>query len=204
MTRRRKLRTVKEDERALWDRVATSARPLDRDGMRTALSHSGDPVPAPDDPKAPTAPPAPQPIAPFTLGARAAGQGGSSMTYAPAPGDGHVHMDRKAFNRMKRGKLTPEARIDLHGMTLARAHPALIGFVSEAHRSGLRLVLVITGKGRDRDGGGPIPERRGVLRHQVPDWLRMAPLAPLVLQVTAASRRHGGEGAWYVYLRRGR
>jgi len=64
-------------------------------------------------------------------------------------------------------------------------------------------VLVITGKGRDDDGPGPIPRRRGVLRHQVPQWLSRPPLGPAVLQVTPAHRKHGGEGALYVYLRRG-
>ena len=61
-------------------------------------------------------------------------------------------MDAKAFARMSRGKLSPEARIDLHGMTLAEAHPELIGFILNAQAQGLRLVLVITGKGKRRRG----------------------------------------------------
>jgi DNA-nicking Smr family endonuclease len=66
----------------------------------------------------------------------------------------------------------------------------------------LRLVLVITGKGKAKSQPGPIPARVGVLRHQVPQWLRLAPLRPLVLHVEPAHRRHGGEGAYYVKLRR--
>jgi DNA-nicking Smr family endonuclease len=115
-----------------------------------------------------------------------------------------VQMDRKAFGKLKRGKLVPEGRIDLHGMTLDHAHPALARFILSAHGSGKRLVLVITGKGKNRDEGGPIPVRYGVLRHQVPHWLSMAPLASLVLQVTPAHVSHGGSGAYYVYLRRAR
>lgn len=115
-----------------------------------------------------------------------------------------VQMDQKAFGKMKRGKIKPEGRIDLHGMTLDRAHPALSRFILSAHKSGKRLVLVITGKGKMRDEGGPIPVRHGVLRHQVPQWLGMAPLSSVVLQVTQAHISHGGGGAYYVYLRRQR
>ena len=115
-----------------------------------------------------------------------------------------VQMDKKAFGRMTRGKLKPEGRIDLHGMTLDRAHPALSRFIMGAHKSGKRLVLVITGKGKARDEGGPIPVRHGVLRHQVPQWLAMPPLSSVVLQVSQSHVSHGGEGAYYVYLRRSR
>ncbi len=115
-----------------------------------------------------------------------------------------VHMDRKAFDQMKRGKLRPEGKLDLHGMTLDRAHPALTRFILGAQVQGKRLVLVVTGKGKARDDGGPIPVRYGVLRHQVPQWLSLPPLSAAVLQVTQAHTRHGGGGAYYVYLRKGR
>lgn len=115
-----------------------------------------------------------------------------------------VQMDKKSFGRMKRGKLLPEAKLDLHGMTMDKAHPALIGFLLRAHSQSKRLVLVITGKGKHRDDGGPIPVRYGVLKHNVPQWLRMMPLSPVVLQVTEAHLSHGGSGAYYIYLRRNR
>lgn len=115
-----------------------------------------------------------------------------------------VQMDSKAFGKLKRGKIKPDGRIDLHGMTLDRAHPALTKFILGSHARGRRLVLVITGKGKMRDEGGPIPVRHGVLRHQVPQWLSMPPLASAVLQVSQAHISHGGGGAYYVYLRRQR
>lgn len=115
-----------------------------------------------------------------------------------------VAMDRKSFKQLQRGKLKPDARIDLHGMTLDRAHDRLNRFVMTAHGQGKRLLLVITGKGKHRDDEGPIPVRVGVLRHQVPEWLRQQPLSSVILQVTQAHISHGGEGAYYVYLRRSR
>ena len=123
-----------------------------------------------------------------------------SQSLAEAP----VLMDAKAHARMTRGKLHPEARIDLHGMTLAEAHPELIRFILNTHAAGCRLVLVITGKGKEKPDHGPIPQRVGVLRHQVPLWLRQVPLGPCVLQVSEAHLKHGGAGAFYIYLRRAR
>lgn len=115
-----------------------------------------------------------------------------------------VQMDRKAFGKMKRGKLRPEGRIDLHGMTLDRAHPALNQFILSAQASGKRLVLVITGKGRQRADDSVMPTPRGILRNQLPNWLSSPPLAQAVMQVSEAHISHGGGGAFYVYLRRGR
>jgi DNA-nicking Smr family endonuclease len=115
-----------------------------------------------------------------------------------------VRMDRRRHARMIRGKLDPEARIDLHGMTLAEAQPALAGFILSSRARGLRLVLVITGKGRTRpvDDLGPIPRRPGALKVEVPRWLRSGALASAVLEIREAHHRHGGTGAYYVYLRK--
>lgn len=121
---------------------------------------------------------------------------GQALAVAP------LLMDAKTHGKMTRGKLAPEARIDLHGMTLSEAHPELIRFILNSQSEGMRLVLVITGKGKRGQDIGPIPQRMGVLRHQVPQWLRMPPLGQAVLQVAEAHLKHGGSGAYYVYLRR--
>jgi DNA-nicking Smr family endonuclease len=113
-------------------------------------------------------------------------------------------MDARTHRRLTKGRLTPEGRIDLHGMTAAEAHPALQSYVLSAHAAGKRLILVITGKGRLRDDNAPMPVRQGVLRHQVPVWLSLPPLGRVVLQVLPAHPSHGGLGAYYVYLRRQR
>lgn len=193
-------RRVKADELALWRQVAQTAK-------RMHPQRADKPTPLADSLQ-PDRQPVPKPrIDPFDIGSSRADKTrandtlpGLSQRIAAAP----LSMDKKSLTRLKRGKLMPEARIDLHGMTTGRAHPALVGFILRAQSQGKRLVLVITGKGKDRDAGGPIPERRGVLRHQVPHWLSLPPVGPLVLQVTQAHLRHGGGGAYYVYLKRQR
>lgn len=186
MSRRRHLRPEEEE---LWQAVARTAKPLKPAKARVLAEPKPVLTPPPESPA---------PLPTFRLGEHAHGRDTGISLPAPAP----LRMDAKAFSRMTKGKLTPEARIDLHGMTLAEAHPALIGFILRAQAAGCRLVLVITGKGRPGPDDGPIPRRPGVLRHQVPLWLRQAPLGAVVQQVAEAHVRHGGGGALYVYLRR--
>jgi len=98
---------------------------------------------------------------------------------------------------VRKGKLPVEATLDLHGLRQADAHYALAGFVERCHRDGRRLVLVITGKGTMR-------EDAGILRTQLPRWLNEPALRDKVLSLPPAQRRHGGEGAFYVFLKRRR
>jgi DNA-nicking Smr family endonuclease len=113
-------------------------------------------------------------------------------------------MDRRRLEKLRRGRMQPEARLDLHGMTASLAHAALTRFVLAAHDDGLRLVLVITGKGRGAEDEPFTPFQPGILRHSVPHWLAAPPLVTRVLEVLPAHQRHGGTGAYYVYLRRAR
>lgn len=196
----RRRRTLSPEEADLWRSVARTARPLHT--ARLPLPTDSAPAPAPEPPP-PMAPAKPR-LPPFALGekARSPERHDLAPTLPQLLGQAPLRMDAGTHAKMRRGKLAPEARIDLHGMTLAEAHPELIRFVLNAHAAGLRLVLVITGKGRQRDDGGPIPQRTGALRHQVPHWLHLPPLGPIVLQVSEAHLKHGGGGAYYVYLRR--
>ncbi|MFT6450614.1 MAG: DNA-nicking Smr family endonuclease [Halocynthiibacter sp.] len=194
----RNRRQLHPEEEALWDLVRRNTRAL----------HPERPLRAPEEKQARPAPKKAKHahFSPFALGQAAKPSPRNTHDIAPKIGEAlataSISMDRKSFGRMKKGKLSPEARIDLHGMTIAQAHPALLGFVQRAYSDGKRLVLVITGKGKHRDDGGPIPVRHGVLKHQVPHWLHSAPLSPLILQISEAHLRHGGTGAYYVYLRR--
>jgi DNA-nicking Smr family endonuclease len=117
-------------------------------------------------------------------------------------------LDGNTADRLRKGALDPDARIDLHGMTEARAHDALLSFLRNARRNGARLVLVITGKGaRKPDPYAPFDlEResraRGVLKSMVPRWLREPEFAELIADHRSAHIRHGGGGAMYVYLKK--
>lgn len=189
MTKMRRGRPPSREERALWQKVAETARPLSSKGFPL---HTPTKAPTPVEPVEPRRPDTRIP-SDFGIGRRtlAARSGQESASEAPAA------------RRKQRKKHRPEAKIDLHGLTLAEAHPALIRFIQSARADGKRLVLVITGKGKDRDDDAlPIPARRGILRQQVPGWLTSPPLADAVTDIATAHPRHGGSGAYYVYLRR--
>ncbi len=190
-------RTLRPEEEELWRTVARTARPLHDHPI---FHKAGDPAP----PVPPPLTPAKPRVSPFLLGekARKPERHDLAPSLTQMLNAAPLQMDAKTHARMTRGKLMPEARIDLHGMTLAEAQPELIRFILDGQSAGLRLVLVITGKGRRGDDTGPIPQRIGALRQQVPNWLRLSPLGPAVLQVTEAHLKHGGSGAYYVYLRR--
>ncbi|PYG26540.1 Smr/MutS family protein [Pelagimonas varians] len=195
MTKRR----LRPEELELWQQVARRTDPLQKQRPKPVEPSMSKKI------SRPKVEPPRESISPFSMGERAIRQTETHVfpksTSQKIKSD-PLQMDSKAFTRMKRGKLVPEARTDLHGLTLDQAHPELIRFILTSQARGLRLVLVITGKGSREDPYDPMPRRRGVLKTQVPQWLRMAPIAQAVLQVAEAHQRHGGAGAYYVYLRR--
>lgn len=103
------------------------------------------------------------------------------------------HLDKPSLMRIRRGSVSIEATLDLHSHSKASAHLAVLRFIADARERGLRLVLVITGKGRK--GGG-------ALREEFPRWLSESPLREAIIAYDNASPRHGGEGAWYVRIRK--
>ncbi len=106
--------------------------------------------------------------------------------------------------RLRKGLIEPDARIDLHGKTQAAAHRTLFAWLSNAHKSGHRLVLVVTGKGnpRNEESASWMTAPHGVLKQMVPRWLNEPELAALIAEVRPAHVKHGGDGALYVYLRK--
>jgi DNA-nicking Smr family endonuclease len=170
-----------DDDAALWHRLTEGVKPLARR-----------PKPAPAKPPAarPAAAPARKPVPPPPAPRSPSGPG----------------LDKRTAERLRRGDMPIEARLDLHGLTQAEAHAALARFVAAQHAAGRRCLLVITGKGTPRAAAdqGIMPERRGVLRELVPRWLKEPALAERVLATAPAQPRHGGGGALYLLLRRRR
>lgn len=116
------------------------------------------------------------------------------LDHGAAPG-----LDKRTHQRLIRGKMPIEGRLDLHGHTKETAHRALNAFITGAFSSGKRCVIVITGKGLRLNSG-----EVGVLRQAVPQWLNSPTLRPMVLAFSHATPKDGGEGALYVLLKRSR
>ncbi len=172
-------RKFSEEERALWARITRSVTPL----RKSAAAAKATPTPAAaHKPRAIAVarPDAPPPAA------------------AAKPAPSLEPLDRRLRQRLARGSEAIDTRIDLHGKTQGQAHAALLRSLRRAQQEGARFVLVITGKGRTGDDAS----ERGVLRRQVPQWLRLPEFRAYVVGFEAAHVGHGGEGALYVRIRR--
>ena len=132
-----------------------------------------------------------------------------SLNQGPPPITG---FDRRTEQKLTRGNVEIESRLDLHGMDLEEARIRLLDFISGRRMQGHRLVLVITGKGASPFSGHTLhggdhfyaPEREGRLRRQLPEWLHEAEFRIHVSGFQQAHPKHGGGGAFYVKLRRTR
>ncbi|MDA0229449.1 MAG: Smr/MutS family protein [Proteobacteria bacterium] len=180
-------RSVSREEQSLWRQVTGDVDPIYSQPLEEPKTRS-----APDKAKKPKPPTAiastvvpPPPPAPTR----------AKLLPELAPGK-TAGLDKRNAQRLKRGQLRPEARVDLHGMTQSEAHAELNSFLAECWMADRRSVLVITGKGSVREGG--------VLRRMVPLWLNQPPLREMVIAIEQATPRDGGAGALYLLLRRRR
>lgn len=192
-----KKRDLRDDERALWDEVTRDVR---RPARKRKIAKAGAPSPPRADgttasPKSPKPASIPKP----------------STSKVPTISTGIPGLDGATAERLRRGRIEPDATLDLHGLTQVKAHTRLVSFVRRRHADGDRCVLIVTGKGsplrEDIDAstrGFVMPERSkaGVLRALLPAWLEHAELRPFIVGIQTAHQRHGGAGAFYVYLRR--
>jgi DNA-nicking Smr family endonuclease len=180
-------RALSEEERVLWESVAKQVKPLRKKARR---------VPMPPGAMGADAAVA----AAQVVSAKPAARAKVARSPKPPVVPPLAPLGRRERSQLSRGRKDIDARIDLHGMTLTRAHRALLGFLQRAHGDGLTFVLVITGKGK----AGGAESERGVLRRQVPQWLSLPEFRLLVVGFEEAHIGHGGEGALYVRVRRSR
>jgi DNA-nicking Smr family endonuclease len=173
------------DDEDLWRKVTRTVRPLARrdgpDLSRTSPAKAG----AQASPSLPRSGPRPSP-----------GPSGDK----PRSGAARPLADRSPEKRVRRGKLDVGAKLDLHGFTQDEARAALTRFLLHASADGVRVVLVVTGKGGRLRSGESAP---GVLKQRLPEWLAGGGLRPLVAGYAEAHQRHGGGGAYYVFVRAG-
>jgi len=174
-----KPRRLSDEERKLWGHFTRAVAPLGRS-------------PAPADPP---------PAAAATKAKSATHARALARAAAPAA-TAAVRLepfDRRLKQRLARGTESLDERIDLHGRTQSEAHAALLSFLRKAQSHGAKFVLVITGKGGGaRDGWS----ERGVLKRQVPQWLKLPEFRGYVIGFEDAHSGHGGAGALYVRIRR--
>jgi len=174
-------RPLRPDEVMLWAKVAATVRPAAGRSVPVAPVKAAEP--APDGPIAkikiakppPGPPPRQKPPSP-----------------APLPATPHA-IEPGRMRRLTREREDMGPRLDLHGMTQDEARARLAAFLARAYAEGWRAVMVITGKGSRGDG---------VLRRYAPEWLAAPDVRHIVAGVAEAHRRHGGEGALYVALKR--
>jgi len=176
----RRPRLVSTAEKALWHAYlslnAVSALP----GRETPPPP---PPPAPPEPVSKPAAgpaPAPRPAGPTPVPTLAVGQPGAGL-------------DDKRWRDLRRGRTRPERTLDLHGRRAEEAHRATLAFLREAHADGVRCVAIVTGKG-GAEGG--------ILRRELPHWLNLPALRPLLLG--AAHPHRANTGAVHLLLRRRR
>ena len=181
---RRRQRQLTDDERRLWRLAMRDTEPL----------HS----PEQAQPKPPDLP---RPVSRSTLSKQDQLQSEpakpATARHKPSELDRQrpVDIDRRSWQRLKRGNIALDGRIDLHGLTQAQAHERLNGFIMAMQARGCRTVLVITGMGQSGDG---------ILRQMVPRWLNEPGNRQRIVTFTQAQLRHGGAGALYVLLKKRR
>ena len=170
----------RNDDDALWSRVTRSVTPLkDR--------------PPAADPQA--EPPRPAVTAGHQQPTRSTPRKTVARPLAPGVVDG---LDRRQADRFRRGQLAIENRLDLHGFTRREAHAELQAFLAHSQERNYRVVLLITGKGQR----APLEERTGVLRRLVPEWLNEPSMRRRIVALAPARPQHGGDGAYYLYLKK--
>jgi DNA-nicking Smr family endonuclease len=203
----RRRRPLNEEEQALWQKVAESVEPLLRARRRRGKPILPEPIQE-DPPVEATVvaveTPSPPPTKPKHK--QTAHPARANVPHKPPPTP-LAPIDAKTRRKIVRGAVPLEERIDLHGLTQADAYRALRGFIAGARARGVKMVLVITGKGRSFQQSEHhvfTPEERGVLRRLVPQWLSLPDMRDYVIGFEEAHVAHGGAGAIYVRLRKAR
>lgn len=187
-------RRLSSDEAAIWRKVAATVTPLEtRRAPPLAPQVAAELPPAPvSAPKKAPRQSAAQPSPPVPPTPR-----------DPARANDKVGLDASWERKIVRGCLEPDFSLDLHGSGLDQAYSRLMYGLAQARAMGARVVLVVTGKPRPTEAADR-GTARGAIRAKIVDWLGASEHASAIAAIRGAHRRHGGQGAIYVVLKRRR
>ena len=175
-------RGLSDEEAAAWARLASSVTPLE--GKKAPpLRESAKPAPRPASPTKAAAPVATRPPKPENS--------------RPTP----AGLDGQWERKLKSGAISPDFTLDLHGHSLDSAYSRLMHGMDQARGMDARVILLIAGKSRPVDPADR-GSRRGAIRAKILDWLAASAHSDSIAAVRRAHRKHGGEGALYLVLRR--
>lgn len=174
-------RELSPDDRRIWNAVAASVEPM-----------HGTPAPEAQPEARAAKPPSPPPGSERRMQARRG-----------LPDPQSFALDANTLRRLRRGEIEPEQRLDLHGLGRAAARAKFEAFLARCSARRVRLVLVITGRGGSKLASAK-DHAPGVLRQALPQWIEQTPIRGQVVHYGTAHRSHGGDGAYYLYLRKSR
>ena len=190
---RRPGRRLTADEAQVWAQVARTVTPLEKRRPK-AEAVVAEPVPtqivvSPPPPAKKVKGRVPPPLPPKPVSAKAQ--------------ESQLQLDGSWEKRISKGTLVPDFSLDLHGSSLDQAYVRLMHGLTQAKSMGARVVLVVTGKSRPVDAMDR-GSARGAIRAKITDWLAASEHAYDIVAIRGAHRRHGGQGALYVVLKKRR
>ncbi len=106
---------------------------------------------------------------------------------------------------LKRGKIKADIKIDFHGITVNESENIFSNSIKEAYKNSKRCILFITGKGlniKKTDDDNAPRLFYGKTRQSFQEWVTRPEFSKYILAVERADKEHGGDGAFFVYLRK--
>ena len=111
-----------------------------------------------------------------------------------------IDIEKNKLRRIKNGKVTIDGTLDLHGFSLKEAEDLLKLYVGDSVRLRKRFLLIITGKGINSKPN--IHGKTLTIKSEVKNWLLDSFYDDKVQYISKALDRHGGEGAYYFFLKK--
>ena len=108
-------------------------------------------------------------------------------------------------NSQSKDKFIKISEIDLHGFTLDEANKTVERLINKSYDEGVSKIRIVTGKGlhSDNEKNPYISKDLSILKHSVPEYIKKNnELMKLIIEFKEASSHDGGEGAFYIHLKK--